>query len=96
MSDADLNLMRRSEELHLELPFAGVRRLRDLLRGAKVSGSATSTRPRRRVNDDHGILRRPSLFKRKCPSVPVLAKWVFMGEGRCLCMKDVDDGTRTA
>jgi len=32
----------------------------------------------------------------KCPSVPVLAKWVFLGEGRRLCMKDVDDGTRTA
>ena len=29
---ADLQLMRRSDELHLELPFAGTRMLRDLLR----------------------------------------------------------------
>lgn len=30
---ADLGLMRRLDELHLELPFAGSRMLRDLLRG---------------------------------------------------------------
>ena len=30
--DADLRLMRRIDELHLELPFAGARMLRDLLR----------------------------------------------------------------
>jgi len=33
VSDADLALMRRLDELHLELPFAGSRLLRDLLRG---------------------------------------------------------------
>ena len=32
MSDADLKLMRRIDELHLELPFAGARMLHDLLR----------------------------------------------------------------
>jgi len=32
VSDADLRLMRRIDELHLELPFAGTRMLRDLLR----------------------------------------------------------------
>ena len=32
ISDADLELMRRIDELHLELPLAGVRMLRDLLR----------------------------------------------------------------
>ena len=32
VSDADLKLMRRIDELHLELPFAGARMLRDLLR----------------------------------------------------------------
>ena len=31
-SDADLKLMRRIDELHLELPFAGARMLRNLLR----------------------------------------------------------------
>ena len=33
VSDGDLALMRRIDELHLELPFAGSRLLRDLLRG---------------------------------------------------------------
>ena len=32
-SDADLALMRRIDELHLEYPFAGSRMLRGLLRG---------------------------------------------------------------
>jgi len=32
VGDADLKLMRRIDELHLELPFAGARMLRDLLR----------------------------------------------------------------
>lgn len=32
-SDEDLMLMRRIDELHLELPFAGARMLRDMLRG---------------------------------------------------------------
>ena len=37
VSDADLELMRRIDELHLELPFAGARMLRDLLRGEGFS-----------------------------------------------------------
>ena len=32
VSPADLAIMRRMDELHLELPFAGSRMLRDLLR----------------------------------------------------------------
>ncbi len=32
VSDGDLKLMRRIDELHLELPFAGARMLRDLMR----------------------------------------------------------------
>ena len=42
VSDADHKLMRRIDELHLELPFAGARMLRDLLR-AKGSWSDAST-----------------------------------------------------
>ncbi len=37
VSAADLALMRRIDELHLELPFAGARMLRDLLRGECVA-----------------------------------------------------------
>ena len=37
VSDAELTLMRRVDELDLELPFAGARMLRDLLRGEGVA-----------------------------------------------------------
>lgn len=37
VSQADLCLMRRIDELHLELPFAGARMLRDLLRGEQIT-----------------------------------------------------------
>ena len=37
VSEGDLELMRRVDELHLELPFAGARMLRDLLRGEGVA-----------------------------------------------------------
>ncbi|MFM9428126.1 transposase InsO family protein [Variovorax sp. GrIS 2.14] len=37
VSDEDLKLMRRVDELHLELPFAGARLLRDLLRGQGIA-----------------------------------------------------------
>ena len=43
VSDADLALMRRIDELHLEYPFAGSRMLRDMLRRAKASRSAAAT-----------------------------------------------------
>ena len=36
VSDADLRLMKRIDELHLELPFAGSRMLRDLLNGEGI------------------------------------------------------------
>jgi putative transposase len=36
ISDADLKLMKRIDELHLELPFAGSRMLRDLLKGEGI------------------------------------------------------------
>ena len=36
ISDADLELMREIDELHLEYPFAGARMLRDLLNAARL------------------------------------------------------------
>lgn len=46
-SDADLALMRRIDELHLEHPFAGSRMLRDMLgaEGRKVGCGFRSNRP---------------------------------------------------
>ncbi|NQW15928.1 MAG: transposase [Chloroflexi bacterium] len=38
VSDIDLGLMRRIDELHLEYPFSGGRMMRDLLRQDNVTG----------------------------------------------------------
>ena len=43
---ADLAIMRRIDELHLDYPFAGSRMLRDLLRGEGVIDRPPSTSPR--------------------------------------------------
>ena len=45
LSDADLALMRRIDELHLEHPFMGARMLRDQLND-RASGWAGATSPR--------------------------------------------------
>lgn len=60
VSDADLKLMRRIDELHLEFPFAGARMLRDLLRS---EGSAVGRKHVRRLMLKMGIealYRRPN------------------------------------
>ena len=43
---ADLAIMRRIDELHLDFPFAGSRMLRDLLTGRGRRGSAAGMSPR--------------------------------------------------
>ena len=47
VSERDLVLMRRMDELHLELPFAGARMLRDLLDGEGRDRKST------RLNSSH-------------------------------------------
>ena len=50
VSAADLAIMRRIDELHLDYPFAGSRMLRDLLRGEGIAiGRERVTTPRRAV-----------------------------------------------
>ncbi len=44
VSIADLALMRRIDELHLEYPFAGSRMLRDLLAGEGITVACMSRR----------------------------------------------------
>ena len=39
VSDADLRLMRHIDELHLELPFAGSRMLREMLRADNLTAA---------------------------------------------------------
>ena len=64
---ADLKLMRRLDELHLDHPFAGARMLRDLLRreGVAVGRRHVSTLMKRMGIE--AIYRRPNTSKRNRP-----------------------------
>lgn len=68
--EADLRLMRRIDELHLEHPFAGARMLRDLLRreGHDVGRRHVATLMRRMGIE--AIYRKPNT-SRKHPAHPV-------------------------
>jgi putative transposase len=70
VSDRDLTLMRRIDELHLELPFAGARMLRDLLRqeGHAVGRKHVATLMKRMGIE--ALYRRPNT-SRKHPQHPV-------------------------
>ena len=70
VSEADLALMRRIDELHLEHPFAGSRMLRDLLRlqGIAVGRRHVSTLMRRM--GIQALYRKPNTSK-KHPAHPV-------------------------
>ena len=63
VSVADLVVMRRIDELHLEYPFAGSQTLRDLLRGEGVAiGRARVTTMMRRMGIE-ALYRRPNTSK---------------------------------
>ena len=66
VSDSDLALMRRIDELHLELPFAGSRLLRDLLQGEGHAIGRKRVRRLMRVNVEVIV---PTLVEVKLPSV---------------------------
>ncbi len=70
VSDVDLALMRRIDELHLELPFAGSRLLRDLLQG---EGHAIGRKRVRRLMRTMGIsaIYRRQNTSRRHPRHPV-------------------------
>jgi len=59
VADADLVLMRRIDALHLELPFAGSRMLRDLLRGEGYTLGRDHVRTLMRRMGVTAIYRRP-------------------------------------
>ena len=64
VSDSDLRLMRRIDELHLELPFAGARMLRDLLRAEGFAvGRKHMTTLMRRMGIT-ALYRKPNTSKR--------------------------------
>jgi putative transposase len=63
VSPADLAIMRRIDELHLDYPFAGSRMLRDLLRGEGVSIGRDHVRTLMKRMRVEAIYRRPNTSK---------------------------------
>src|SRR5271155_4840623 len=63
VSAADLAIMRRIDELHLEHPFAGSRMLRDLLRGEDVQIGRGRVITMMRRMEIEAIYRRPNTSK---------------------------------
>jgi len=70
ISDADLRLMRRIDELHLELPFAGSRMLRDLLNAEDFTVGRRHVSTLMRKMGIAAIYRKPNT-SRKHPAHPV-------------------------
>ena len=63
VSPADLAIMRRIDELHLDYPFAGSRMLRDLLRGEGVEIGRCRIRTMMKRMGIEAIYRRPNTSK---------------------------------
>ena len=63
VSPADLTIMRRIDELHLNYPFAGSRMLRDLLRGEGVEIGRCRIRTMMKRMGIEAIYRRPNTSK---------------------------------
>ena len=63
VSDADLKLMRRMDELHLQYPFAGSRMLRDLLLGESFKVGRLHVRTLMKRMGIEAIYRRPNTSK---------------------------------
>jgi len=70
ISEADLKLMRRIDELHLECPFAGARMLRDLLRQESVHVGRKHVATLMRKMGIEALYRRPNT-SRKHPGHPI-------------------------
>jgi putative transposase len=63
VSPADLAIMRRIDELHLDYPFAGSRMLRDLLRGERIEIGRQHVATLMRRMGIEAIYRRPNTSK---------------------------------
>jgi putative transposase len=74
--DAELAIMRRIDELHLELPFAGSRMLRDLLRAEGVEIGREHVRTLMRRMGITAIYQRPQTTQRHAahPVFPYLLR----------------------
>ncbi len=78
VNDADLGLMRRIDELHLEHPFAGSRMLRDMLRREGISAGRRHVTTLMRRMGVEALYRKPNTSRRhpRHPVYPYLLRGV--------------------
>ena len=67
VSDGDLRLMRRIDEIHLEHPFAGSRMMRDMLRRESLFNARRHVATLMRRMGVEALLRRPNPSRRPPP-----------------------------
>jgi putative transposase len=91
VSDADLRLMRRIDELHLELPFAGSRMLRDLLNGEGFEVGRRHVANLMRKMGIQALYRKPNTSKKhpKHPVFPYLLRGMTIERANRVCAMDI-------
>jgi len=93
VSPADLGIMRRIDELHLDYPFAGSRMLRDLLRGEGIEIGRQHVATLMRRMGIEAIYRRPNTSK-PAPGhkiYPYLLRSVSIGRPNQVWAMDITD-----
>jgi hypothetical protein len=86
VTPTDLAVMRRTDELHLDYPFAGSRMLRDLLRGAGVEIGRGRVATMMKRMGIAALYRRPNTSKLApgTRSIRIFcASWPLSGRTRC-------------
>ena len=91
ISDADLRLMRRIDELHLELPFAGSRMLRDLLNGEGFEVGRRHVATLMRRMGIEALYRKPNTSKKhpKHPVFPYLLRGMAIDRANQVWAMDI-------
>jgi putative transposase len=91
ISDADLRLMRRIDELHLELPFAGSRMLRDLLNAEGFALGRRHVATLMRKMGIEALYRKPNTSKKhpKHPVFPYLLRGMTIDRGNQVWAMDI-------
>jgi putative transposase len=91
ISVADLRLMRRIDELHLELPFAGSRMLRDLLKGEGFEVGRRHVATLMRKMGIQALYRKPNTSKKhpKHPVFPYLLRGMTIDRANQVWAMDI-------
>ena len=91
VSDADLGLMRRIDELHLEHPFAGCRMLRDMLRREGLSSGRRHVTTLMRRMGIEALYRKPNTTRRhpRHPVYPYLLRGVAVTRSNQVWAMDI-------